>query len=435
MPASQSSEPPYLARVCSAEVNFIPRRLASPLQLSTGTIEALTETQVSVTVEADGGRRRGVGRGSMYLSDLWAWPDPALSHDRRDQVLREVCQRVAKELPSLALNEPLHPLELGLRLHRWVCDDLRVDEDPTALARAMCASPFDAAIHDGVGQALTCSAFRFYDEPASLPSADPYFDGCTACEAIAATLQQPRTVLPAWLVVGKNDSLNDAVAKAVKTRGYRCFKLKITGRDPKSDAARTADVFRAVTELGVKAPRLTVDSNEGNPDLDSVIEYLNRLKSDNLDAYQSLEYLEQPTGRDISEHVFDWRKVTASKPVLLDEGMKSLKTLEQARRQGWSGLALKTCKGHSMVMAAAAWAHSRDMVISLQDLTNPGLSLIHAALVGAHLPTLNGVELNSPQFTPSANGDFLPRLSDLFEPHQGVHELRDPNPVGLGSML
>jgi hypothetical protein len=54
------------------------------------------------------------------------------------------------------------------------------------------------------------------------------------------------------------------------------------------------------------------------------------------------------------------------------------------------------------------------MLLSLQDLTNSGIALIHGALVGAHLPTINGAELNSPLFTPAANAEFLPRLSSLF---------------------
>ena len=67
-----------------------------------------------------------------------------------------------------------------------------------------------------------------------------------------------------------------------------------------------------------------------------------------------------------------------------------------------------------MLLTAAAWAHSRGLLLSLQDLTNPGMALIHGALVGSHLPTINGAELNSPQFTPAANVDYIPRLSGLY---------------------
>jgi hypothetical protein len=75
------------------------------------------------------------------------------------------------------------------------------------------------------------------------------------------------------------------------------------------------------------------------------------------------------------------------------------------------------------------------MMLALQDLTNPGVALIHAALVGAHLPTVNGVELNSPQFTPAANAEYAERLPELFVPRNGVHRLPRTIPAGLGSRL
>jgi hypothetical protein len=75
------------------------------------------------------------------------------------------------------------------------------------------------------------------------------------------------------------------------------------------------------------------------------------------------------------------------------------------------------------------------MRVSIQDLTNPGLALLHAALFAAHVPTCNGVELNSPQYTPAANAAWLPRLPDLFEPKGGLHRIPDPIPPGLGSSL
>jgi hypothetical protein len=185
----------------------------------------------------------------------------------------------------------------------------------------------------------------------------------------------------------------------------------------------------------VRAPRLTVDANEASPSADSVLEYLDRLESADAGAFDALEYLEQPTSRDIHEHAFNWRPVGRRKPVLLDEGLTELDLLPEAIRQGYSGLALKTCKGHSMLLIAAAWALQNRLLITLQDLTNPGIALIHGAMAGAHLPTLNGAELNSPQFTPAANAEFLPRMRELFEPRDGLHRLPQNFGHGLGSEL
>lgn len=418
--------------ILDASVSFVEQTLVKPLVLSTGPIARVTEARAEVTVRADG--RRATGCGSIYLSDLWAWPDPALSHAERDAALRRLCGTIAGDLAAMCGGEAAHPLALGMRLHHAVCEGEQTRGIPSVLARAMCASPFDAAVHDAAGIALGCSAFGFYGDPVPMSGVDRFFEGRSACAAIREMLRPPQRTFDAWWVVGKDDSLRDDVGPAVR-KGYRCFKLKVMGRDNAADAARTVEVYRAVTAMGTRNPRLTVDSNEGNPDADSVLDYLARLREADGEAFEALAYLEQPTGRDITVDRYDWREVTRLKPVMLDEGLTSLALLDEAASQGWSGLALKTCKGHSFALVAAAWARQRGLLLSLQDLTNPGLAAIHAALFAAHVPMINGVELNSPQYTPDANAAWLPRLSGLFEPADGVHRLPDAVPVGLGSVL
>ena len=413
--------------ILDAKVTFVEQPFLTPLIISAGAITTLPEAVVQVTVRVAG--KEATGRGSIYLSDLWAWPEPSLTHEQRDGILRKLCKDIAGALKSLCEGEAAHPLELGLRLHNNICHE----KTPPALARAMCASPFDAAIHDAVGIALGKSAFEFYTEPVPLPTADPFFGGC-ACSAINNVISKPKRKLKAWYLVIKNDMV-DQLRPWVQDRGYRCFKIKVFGKDNDYDVARTIEVYRIVKELGASNIELSVDTNEANPDADSVLDYLQRLKATDAETYAAFQYFEQPTGRDITIHKFDWQAATKLKPVMLDEGLTSLDLMAEAKRQGWSGFALKTCKGHSFALTAAAWAKQNRMLLSLQDLTNPGLSLIHAALFAAHTHTVNDVELNSPQFTPEANKDWLPRLADLFEPRDGVHKLPRQMPVGLGSVL
>lgn len=419
--------------IFEADVTFQSQRLATPLKLSSGAIEELTQATVSVVGTVNG--RRATGFGTIYLSDLWAWPDDSLSHESRDAALRQLCERLAADVPKRFQNVKLHPLEMGLQLHQLACHDIPSDLNPPVLARAMCASPFDAAIHDAAGHALGRSAFAFYENAVELPSAETYFPVGGACNAIRSIIQQPRFEWAAWYVVGVDEPLETTLVPAIRRHGYSCFKLKLTGRNNELDVARTIEVYRAAKASGVSHVRLTVDTNEANPSVESVIDYLERLERVEPDAFAALAYLEQPTSRDIQRQPFDWQPVTKYVPVMIDEGLTDLDVLAEARRQGYSGLALKTCKGHSMLLVCAAWAHRRGMAISLQDLTNPGIALIHAALVGAHLPTINGAELNSPQFTPGANQEFAERLPELFEPRGGVHRLPHEIPVGLGSRM
>ncbi len=427
--AAVHEAPPLQTAVLDASVRLVPQTLRRPLILSTGKITEITEAVATVTVRVEG--REASGRGAIYLSDLWAWPDPRFSHARRDARLRQLCQAIAEALFDRCGGERAHPLELGLRLHEAVCRR----KTPPPLARAMCASPFDAAIHDAVGRALGRSAFDFYRDPVPLPSADGHFADEGACRAIARLVRPPKRRLRCWYLVGKADDMKRDVGPWIRDRGYRCFKIKILGRSSAEDVARTVEVYRAVKRLGAKDPQLTVDTNEANPDAASVQAYLERLKAADAEAFDALLYFEQPTGRDIRVHRFDWRPVVRLKPVMLDEGLTSLGLMAEAARQGWSGFALKTCKGHSFALTAGAWARAHGLRLSLQDLTNPGLAMIHAAYFAAHVPTLNDVELNSPQFTPAANAAWLPRLSGLFDPHGGVHRLPETPLVGLGSGL
>lgn len=419
-------------RVLDAQVRFLYQPFLRPLHLSTGDITEITEAIAEVRVLVNG--REQVGRGSIYLSDLWAWPHPTLLHDARDAYLRQLCEEVAERLSSLCGGEEAHPLELGLRLHDAVLR-MPTPGNPPPLARAICASPFDAAIHDAVGIALQCSAFELYQEAASLPSADPFFKGGSACDAITRMLRKtPVTQFDAWLVVSGADNLETEVAPWIRERGYHAFKVKLKGRDALEDARCTSHVFHAVREFGAAHPRLCVDANCATPDAESVLAFLECLKREDPEAYVALEYLEQPTGRDIELHANNWRPVTKHKPVLLDEGLTGLEIMEVAREQGWSGFALKTCKGQSVALTVGAWAQEAGLQLALQDLTNPGISAVHAALFAAYVPTINGIELNSAQFTPAANADWLPRLASLLEPYDGIHHL-PAIPLGLGSML
>jgi hypothetical protein len=48
--------------------------------------------------------------------------------------------------------------------------------------------------------------------------------------------------------------------------------------------------------------------------------------------------------------------------------------------------------------------------------------------------SVNGVELNSPQFTPAANEGWAERMPGLFAPEDGRHGHPEPMVAGLGGM-
>jgi L-alanine-DL-glutamate epimerase-like enolase superfamily enzyme len=417
--------------ILAASITFREQPFAKPLQLSSGLITEITEATATVRVQVNGVEAEG--RGCIYLSDLWAWPDPALTHAQRDAAMREYCTRVARLLPERN-DGPCHPLAHGMGMIMRSYFGAGTS-DPPPMARLVCMSPLDAAVHDAAGRALGRSAFRLY-EPGDADNTDESFASPAHVAAIRNfLLPQPAAAVDGWYVVSGTDPLTDDFAAFVQGRGFRCFKLKTLGKDPEADARRTAQVYEAARALGVKHPRLSADSNEGNADADSVHAYLDALEQMNPGAFAALEYLEQPTGRDIRVHAFDWHSVSARKPVLVDEGLLCHADLRLIEEQGWSGICIKTCKGHSFNLHAGAWAHARGLKIAVQDLTNPGIAAIHSCLLAQHVPSINGVELNSPQFTPAANEAWATREPALFAPTDGTHRVSNPLVEGLGSSL
>ncbi len=419
----------YRTSLISAQITFTRRSFIKPMRLSSGPINDVTEAVAEVRVSING--REATGRGAIYLSDLWSWPDPVRTHEERDAGMRAFCTKIADDLYEFCGEEPAHPLSLGLRLHHHLHAMENVD-GPPLLSRLVCGSPFDAAIHDAVGNALGRSSFSLYEDLMEIPEADSSFQGGSAVAAIQNSLRLPVLEHDAWLIVSQDDTAKD-IAPWIQQRGYRGFKLKLLGKDNLADVSRTIGVLKMVRELSAVSPRIAVDTNCANPDSASVLDYLERLKSTNIDAFNTLEYLEQPTGRDIIQNPNEWKAVTKLKPVILDEGLVSMDALQAAKDQGWSGIAIKTCRGHSFALLSAAFAHQQGMLLAMQDLTNPGIAAIHSAIFASYLPVCNGIELNSPQYTPEANTDWLPRLSHLLEPRDGTHRIPAGAIIGLGA--
>ena len=60
------------------------------------------------------------------------------------------------------------------------------------------------------------------------------------------------------------------------------------------------------------------------------------------------------------------------KPVVIDESLTDFETFQLAREQGYSGVALKACKGQSQALLMGAAAIEYDMFLAVQDLTCSG---------------------------------------------------------------
>ncbi len=177
----------------------------------------------------------------------------------------------------------------------------------------------------------------------------------------------------------------------------------------------------------------SLDFNECCPDEDYVIDFLERVERLSKSILARMQYIEQPTGRDLkARRDITMHRVGRLKPVVIDESLTDLESLKVARQLGYSGIALKACKGQteSLLMAAAAKHHN--MFIGVQDLTCVGASFLHSASLAAHLPTVTFVEGNGRQYCPAGNAAWEPLYRPLFRIRGGVVPTELLGGVGLG---
>jgi hypothetical protein len=101
---------------------------------------------------------------------------------------------------------------------------------------------------------------------------------------------------------------------------------------------------------------------------------------------------------------------------------------------GYTGVALKACKGQSHAMLMAAAAQKFGMFLCVQDLTCPGASLIHSAGIAARVPGNAGIEANARQYVPAASAAWEPRFPGLFTIRDGMMATGQLTGPGLGAM-
>ena len=438
-------------RIAESEVAFSDERLAVPLRLSKGLISEISYAEVMVRLITRDGKM-AEGRGAILLSDVWAFPHPTLDHAAKDRAMRAVCRTLATLLPTDSeYSDPLEKLHWLEEILTRAVASVEAQEGWAVgtlpqLAALNCLSPFDAALHDGWGRAIGASVYQLYTAEWLNADLGSYFTpdlvGDLTGRYPGDYLVARRPTLRIQHVVGVGDALvpDPALTPAlpnlptdltswVQRDSLSSFKIKSKGQDPLVDAQRIAAIYATVAAtLHVTQPNarihLSVDPNEGCPDAAFLLQMLDALAQDAPDAYAALDYIEQPTGRDLNSYTFTLHEVAARKPVILDESLDSLDVLPKMAEQGWSGLAIKTCKGQGAALLAYCWAKAHGYHVTLQDLTNPGRALVHSANLAAHLAlNVDAFECNSRQYMPQARPAEQAAYPAYFHAVDGVLRL------------
>ena len=119
-------------------------------------------------------------------------------------------------------------------------------------------------------------------------------------------------------------------------------------------------------------------------------------------------------------------------PVEIDESLQDFESLLMSRDLGYSGVALKACKGQSQALLMGAAAQKYGMFLCVQDLTCPGASFLHSAGLAARVPSVTAIEGNARQFCPNANDAWQDQYPGIFSITTGTVNTDSLTGPGLG---
>jgi L-alanine-DL-glutamate epimerase-like enolase superfamily enzyme len=315
------------------------------------------------------------------------------------------------------------------------------------LCTIVTASPFDAAMHDAYGKLHRQNCFQTlgplfmrYDLAHYL---GPEFKG----EKLDLYIPpQPTQQLPLYHSVGASDPITDAdvtqkigdglpetLPEWIRYNGITHIKIKLIGNDRDWDMERVIRVHRAAISTGGADFVYSLDFNEKCPNVGYLLDFLRNLKQRSADAFGRIQYVEQPTARDLKAHPDDdVHEAAKIVPVVIDESLTGIDAFLLALKMGYSGAAIKACKGQSMSLLIAAQAIKRNVFLCAQDLTCPGASLVHSVTLAAHVPGVKGIEANAREYVPAANAGWERRFPGIFNIRDGQVRTFGTQGPGLG---
>ncbi len=442
-------------RVVEALISFEDCPFRTPLKFGGRVMSNSRLMNAQVTVESRDGKHAS-GFGSMPVGNIWAWPSPAVSPEQGEKAMLEFAEEVVRL--SETYDEFGHPVDLVYtisaeyaHLGKAVSQRLGVPEPLPPLAQLVAASPLDAAIHDAYGRVNEVNSYDALSSDYMNDDLSAYLDEQFAGEYLDQyTLRQPKQRMPLYHLVGAidpltkadvakpiNDKLPETLAEWIPYNGLTHLKIKLNGDDLDWDVARVIAVEQVAAEAqgqrGCKQWFYSTDFNEKCANVEYVLEFLNRVKEQSPAAFERIQYIEQPTHRDLESHPENRMHEAAKlKPIVIDESLVDYEALLMAREQGYTGVALKACKGHTEALFAAAAAQKFNMFLCVQDLTCPGYSFLHSASLAARVPGVAAIEGNGRQYCPAANKKWAREFPTMFEIKDGSVGTGALNGLGLG---
>jgi L-alanine-DL-glutamate epimerase-like enolase superfamily enzyme len=453
-PATIASRPNDI-RIVEVDHAFEDFRYRAPYQFGGRTVDSVKILNVNCRVRTGSGREAW-GFGSMTLGNAWAFP--AVPHEAGLGAMTALADRI--RAATAECDDSGHPIDLFralepeyLKAAAALSGERSLPTPIPKLCTLVVASAFDAAIHDAYGKAFGVSCYETYG-PSHMTrdlshDLGPQFKGEYIDRYVPAA---PQARMPVFHSVGASDPLEASDVNAriddglpntleewIPRDGLIRFKIKLNGGNLDADFERVVRIDRIVNRIlpprGVTDWKYLLDFNEGCPNVEYLLEFLRRVHKATPSGLERVLYIEQPTARDLRKDPSNVMHEAAKlRPVVIDESLTDLETLLLAREMGYTGVALKACKGQTHAMLMAAAAQKFGMFLCVQDLTCPGASLIHSAGIAARVPGNAGIEANARQFVPSANAAWEPRFPGLFTIRDGMMNTGQLTGPGLGAV-
>lgn len=443
-------------RIDDVAYSYEDHRYRTPIKFGGIALGRVTLVNVTVMVRTRDGKR-AKGFGSMPLGNVWAFPSKQLGYDGTLTAMKSLVERIARLYASC--KEVGHPIDLSwtlepeyLRAAREVEDELKLHEKIPQLAALVCASPFDAALHDGLGKAHGLNSYHTYGADFLTHDLGHYLGAEFQGERLDRYIErEPQARLPLYHLVGALDPLEDndvgqrigdglpeTLGEWIEFNGLTHLKIKLNGDNLSWDIERVVRVDRVAETTqqrrGVKRWCYSLDFNERCASVQYLLDFIRQVGQHTPAGFERIQYIEQPTARDLKSDLANkMHEASKLKPVVIDESLIDLESLFLAREMGYTGAALKACKGQSQSLLLAAAARKFGMFLCVQDLTCPGASLIHSAGLAAHIPGVAAIESNARQYCPAANQPWAERFPGIFQIGDGMMSTGSLTGPGLGA--
>ncbi len=399
--------------------------------------------EVAVRVRTPHTGKEAVGWGAMPLGNAWAWPSSVMDNDATLAAMRalakEVVLKVGRERPNG------HPLVLCHQLsqsYAAIASDLERQfewpEPMPRLAQLVATSPLEAALFDAHGKLHEANSYDLLTtEDVGCDLASFLNEDFRGEDLARYTRRAPQPTMPLYHLVGALDPLTDGdvaepvgdglpetLGEWIRRDGLTHLKIKLAGDDLHWDIERVLAIDRVAAEVqeerGVGVWYYSADFNERCPNVEYLLDFLHALQERAPEALDRIQYLEQPTHRDLRAHPENRMHAAAQiKPVVIDESLVDFESLQLARELGYTGVALKACKGHSEALLMGAAAQKYGLFLCVQDLTCIGYSFLHSASVAARIPTVAAIEGNGRQYCPAGNEGWADLYPSMFHVDQG----------------